>query len=65
MRRVGSALEEINFKPLGSLEGSIQDDVNFLRNHPLILPGTRLTGWHYNWNNPTRVHISSILLSTY
>lgn len=47
-REVATALEAINFKPLGRLQGSVQDDVNFLREHPLILPETRITGWNFD-----------------
>ncbi|KAF7980456.1 hypothetical protein HWV62_38318 [Athelia sp. TMB] len=47
-REVATALEAINFKPLGRFQGSVQDDVNFLREHPLILPETHITGWNFD-----------------
>lgn len=45
---VSTTLEEINFKPIGSLNGSVKDDVNFLWVHPLILNGDCIIGWEYD-----------------
>jgi carbonic anhydrase len=30
------------------LERSVQEDVVFLRNHPLLKPTVKVTGWYYN-----------------
>ncbi|KZP27995.1 carbonic anhydrase [Athelia psychrophila] len=45
---VSTALEAINFKPMGRLDGSVKADVKFLREHPLILYGESITGWEYD-----------------
>uniref|UniRef100_A0A0W0FVG1 Carbonic anhydrase n=1 Tax=Moniliophthora roreri TaxID=221103 RepID=A0A0W0FVG1_MONRR len=39
------ALNEIEFMEFNDLEESVRDDVKFLREHPLILKETSITGW--------------------
>ncbi|EEB98473.1 hypothetical protein MPER_02009, partial [Moniliophthora perniciosa FA553] len=39
------ALNDIEFMEFNDLEGSVRDDVKFLREHPLVLKETSITGW--------------------
>ena len=45
---VAAQVEKIDFLPFSHLETSVQDDVKFLKENPLILPGTEITGWTYD-----------------
>ena len=40
-------IESIDFLPFSHLEGSVKDDVKFLRNHPLVPNDSVITGWVY------------------
>ncbi|PVG02051.1 carbonic anhydrase [Serendipita vermifera] len=40
-------IESIDFLPFPNLEQSVKDDVAFLKNHPLVLDETTITGWVY------------------
>ena len=42
-----SAVDGLDFLEFHDLEGSVKDDVKFLQEHPLVLPGTKVTGWVY------------------
>ncbi|KZS90335.1 carbonic anhydrase [Sistotremastrum niveocremeum HHB9708] len=37
----------IEFHPFGDLEAAVKSDVEFLKNHPLVLKETVITGWIY------------------
>jgi carbonic anhydrase len=39
--------ENIDFLPFPDLEQSVKDDVAFLKNHPLVLDDSTITGWVY------------------
>lgn len=39
------AVEHIDFLEFGDLEGSVKSDVKFLKEHPLVLKDTKITGW--------------------
>ena len=41
------AVDEIDFLEFQGLEESVRADVRFLEEHPLVLPGTKVTGWVY------------------
>jgi carbonic anhydrase len=45
---VARAVDNIDFLPFPQLEESVKADVNFLKENPLILEGTTLTGWIYD-----------------
>jgi len=45
---VAQAVDNIDFLTFSHLEESVKDDVNFLKENPLILEGTVLTGWIYD-----------------
>ena len=40
-------VEKIDFLAFPRLEESVKEDVEFLRNHPLVLDETVVTGWVY------------------
>lgn len=40
-------IETIEFHPFPQLEESVKDDVQFLRNHPLVIKESVITGWVY------------------
>ena len=40
-------IDSIDFLPFSNLEQSVRDDVNFLKQHPLVLDETTITGWVY------------------
>lgn len=40
-------ISTIDFYPFSQLEKSVQDDVKFLKDHPLVLEETVITGWVY------------------
>ncbi|KAJ8457468.1 hypothetical protein ONZ45_g18301 [Pleurotus djamor] len=44
---VASAVDAINFGPFSELEASVKADVQFLKENPLLLEGTKITGWIY------------------
>ena len=41
-------IESIDFLPFPDLEGSVKDDVKFLKEHPLVLDESTITGWIYD-----------------
>ncbi|KAG6866032.1 hypothetical protein C0991_009441 [Blastosporella zonata] len=41
------AVEHIDFLEFADLEGSVKSDVKFLQEDPLVLRGTKVTGWIY------------------
>ncbi|KAG6868558.1 hypothetical protein C0993_001254 [Termitomyces sp. T159_Od127] len=45
---VVEAVDEISFLEFSDLEKSVEDDVKFLEEHPLVLKGTVVTGWIYH-----------------
>ncbi len=42
-----NAVDEIDFHEFNGLEESVKADVKFLQENPLVLPGTKVTGWVY------------------
>ncbi|KAJ7102351.1 carbonic anhydrase [Mycena belliarum] len=50
-------VDKIDFLEFKDLEESVKDDVNFLKESPLILKGTKITGWihHLETGEATRV----------
>jgi carbonic anhydrase len=45
---LGADSSEIDFMPFGDLEGSVRDDVNFLKDSPLIADDTEIRGFVYD-----------------
>ncbi|KAF9474086.1 carbonic anhydrase [Pholiota conissans] len=45
---VASLVDHIDFLPFPDLEQSVKDDVEFLKENPLLLEGTVITGWTYD-----------------
>ncbi|CAA7259954.1 unnamed protein product [Cyclocybe aegerita] len=45
---VAAAVDAIDFLPFSQLEESVKEDVKFLKENPLLLEGTNLTGWVYD-----------------
>ena len=41
------AVDQIDFLEFPELEQSVKDDVQFLKENPLVLPETPVTGWVY------------------
>ncbi|KAI0768613.1 carbonic anhydrase [Trametes elegans] len=44
---VAQAVDGIDFLEFQDIEGSVKEDVKFLQESPLVLPGTKVTGWVY------------------
>jgi carbonic anhydrase len=44
-------VDSIEFGEFGDLEGSVKEDVKFLKENPLVLEGTTVTGWIYDVAN--------------
>jgi carbonic anhydrase len=42
---VAKAVDSIDFLEFPELEQSIRDDVKYLKENPVILPETEITGW--------------------
>jgi len=42
--------DQTDFLPIAHLEDSVRDDVNFLKESPLVLEDTVITGWVYDVN---------------
>jgi len=40
-------VDQIDFLEFGDLEQSVKEDVKFLKENPLVLPETKITGWVY------------------
>ncbi|TFK30757.1 carbonic anhydrase [Coprinopsis marcescibilis] len=45
---VASAVNQIDFLEISNLEESVKDDVTFLKQNPLVLPESKITGWTYD-----------------
>ena len=45
---VAQAVDQIHFLEFSDLERSVKYDVEFLREHPLVLKDTIVTGWIYH-----------------
>ncbi|EJD04213.1 carbonic anhydrase [Fomitiporia mediterranea MF3/22] len=45
---VTKEIESIDFFPFPQLERSVKDDIEFLKQHPLVLDETTITGWIYD-----------------
>lgn len=41
-------IDQMDFLEFRNLEQSVRDDVQFLRDSPLMLKGTTVTGWIHN-----------------
>lgn len=46
--QVAEAVDKIDFLEFDNLEESVKRDVQFLKDHPLVLKETVVTGWVYN-----------------
>jgi carbonic anhydrase len=44
---VAKHVDTIDFLEFGDLEASVKDDVEFLKQNPLVLKDTHITGWVY------------------
>lgn len=44
---VAQAVDNINFLEFSELEQSVREDVTYLKESPLVLPETELSGWVY------------------
>jgi carbonic anhydrase len=44
---VAQQVDKIDFLEFGDLEGSVKDDVKFLKENPLVLPESTVSGWVY------------------
>jgi carbonic anhydrase len=42
------SVDQIDFLEFGDLESSVHADVKWLKEHPLLIPGTPVTGWIYD-----------------
>lgn len=40
-------IKAIDFLPFSNLEQSVKDDVEYLKQHPLVLKDIKITGWIY------------------
>ncbi|PPQ64739.1 hypothetical protein CVT26_002683 [Gymnopilus dilepis] len=47
---VAEAVDRIDFLTFPNLEESVKDDISFLKENPLVLKGTELSGWIYDVN---------------
>jgi len=45
---IAKTVDSIDFLEFGNLEASVNDDVKFLQEHPLVLKETKVTGWIYH-----------------
>lgn len=45
---VAAAVDAIDFGPFSELENSVKSDVEFLKGNPLLLEGTKISGWTYD-----------------
>ncbi|KAF4572587.1 hypothetical protein EYR36_007095 [Pleurotus pulmonarius] len=45
---VAAAVDAIDFGPFSELETSVKSDVEFLKGNPLLLEGTKISGWTYD-----------------
>jgi carbonic anhydrase len=54
-------VDAIDFPEFGNLEESVKDDVKFLKESPLIVEGTRITGWIHHLETGEVLKIRSSL----
>ena len=47
-KELHSTADHIAFLSIGNLEDSVREDVNFLKNSPLLLKDGLITGWIYD-----------------
>jgi carbonic anhydrase len=45
---ITAAVQSVSFLPFDDLKQSVLDDVAFLKEHPLVLAKSKLSGWIYN-----------------
>ncbi|KAJ6501637.1 carbonic anhydrase, partial [Mycena vitilis] len=45
---VAATVDSTNFCHIENIEGSVRTDVKFLAETPLVLKGTKISGWVYN-----------------
>jgi len=45
--KVAAEVDKLDFLEFPNLEESLRDDVKYLKEHPLVLPDTVVTGWVY------------------
>jgi carbonic anhydrase len=46
--KVAEAVDKIEFLEFSSVEDSIEHDVKFLKEHPLVMKDTAVSGWVYH-----------------
>ncbi|CAL1696306.1 unnamed protein product [Somion occarium] len=51
-------VDEIDFLDFPEIEQSLKEDVKFLKENPLVLPGTEITGWVYEVETGQIKHIA-------
>lgn len=61
---VAKTVDAINFLEFSSLEESVKADIKFLKENPLVLKDTTITGWIYEVETG-KVRCSSIINITY
>ncbi|KAK7056623.1 poly(U)-specific 3'-to-5' RNA exonuclease [Paramarasmius palmivorus] len=49
-------IDHIDFLEFGNLEESVKEDVQWLQNHPLVLKGTKVTGWIFRVEDGKRAN---------
>jgi carbonic anhydrase len=50
---VAKLVDNIDFHTFGNLEESVKTEVKYLQEHPLVLKGTKVTGWVYDVKSGT------------
>lgn len=58
-------IEAIDFLPFPELEKSVKDDIEFLKEHPLVLDETTITGWIYDVETGKASCFSFLVLAGY
>jgi carbonic anhydrase len=48
-------VDSLAFLPFKDVDQSVKEDVAFLKNHPLVHPDTKLSGWTYQVSPVLRV----------
>nr|QID05253.1 carbonic anhydrase [Flammulina filiformis] len=49
--KVAELVDHIDFLEIADLEANVKEDVEFLKGHPLLLEGTKISGWIYHVEN--------------
>jgi carbonic anhydrase len=57
-------IDSIDFLPFPQLEESVKNDVQFLKDHPLVLNDSTITGWVYEVETG-KVRLGYVLLHNY